>query len=102
MEIISFLDAKGHKLYAIGPFSEKAQASRAAAGLERISAIPQKGERGAITKRCWAIFDLLKGKPRLELIAEAKRQGINEGTAATQYQRWRKAHAGPVLAGKGR
>lgn len=101
MEIISFLDAKGHKLYAIGPFSEKAQASRAAAGLERISAIPQKGQRGAITKRCWAIFDLLAGKSRQELIAEAKRQGINEGTAATQYQRWRRAH-GQELASASR
>lgn len=101
MEIISFLDAQGHKLYAIGPFSEKAQASRASAGLERISASLRKPERGSITKRCWAIFDLLSGKPRLELIAEAERQGINKGTAATQYQRWRKAH-GPSLASASR
>ena len=91
MEIISFIGPNNEKLYCIGPFSEKAQASRAAAGLERIAAHHQQPARGAITRQCWAIFDLLKDQPRSQLIAECARQGINEGTAATQYQRWRKA-----------
>lgn len=93
MEIVYFIDPQGNKLYAIGPFREKAHASRAAAGLERISAIPQYQGRGSITKRAWAIFNLLSGKSRTELIAECERQGINKGTAATQYQRWKKAAA---------
>jgi hypothetical protein len=38
MEIVSFLDPQGGKLYCIGPFRDRAQASRAAAGLDRISA----------------------------------------------------------------
>lgn len=91
MEIVSFIDQDGHKLYCIGPFREKAQASRAAAGLERISAIPRDKPKGAITGRAWAIFDLLAGKPRKDLLEECKRQGIQAGTAATQYQKWRKA-----------
>jgi hypothetical protein len=91
MEVLSFIDEKGGKLYAIGPFRDKADASRASAGLDRISAAPRDLPSGAITGRCWQIYDLLQGKPRHELIAEASRQGINAGTAATQYQRWRKA-----------
>jgi hypothetical protein len=101
MEVVSFIDPHGNKLYCIGPFSERAQASRAAAGLERISAIERDRPKGAITGRCWAIFDLLAGKPRHELIAEAAKQGINAGTAATQYQRWHKSRAkeaGPASA----
>lgn len=94
MEIVTFLDPQsGGKLYCIGPFRDKAQASRAAAGLERISAAPDERPRGEITARCWAIFDLLKGKPRAELLAECGRQHINAGTAATQYQRWKKARS---------
>jgi hypothetical protein len=91
MEIVSFIDEHGDKLYCIGPFREKAQASRAAAGLDRISANERPRPQGKITARCWAIFDLLQGKPRHELIAEASKQGINSGTAATQYQKWRKS-----------
>ncbi len=91
MEILSFIDEHGGKLYAIGPFREKGEASRASAGLDRISAAPRDLPSGAITGKCWAIYDLLRGKARAELIAEAARQGINAGTAATQYQRWRKA-----------
>lgn len=91
MEVVTFIDpGNGAKLYCIGPFRDKAQASRAAAGLERISAAPDDRPRGAITQRCWAIFELLKA-PRAALIAECARQGINAGTAATQYQRWKKA-----------
>jgi hypothetical protein len=91
MEIVSFIAEDGRKLFAIGPFSEKEQASRAAAGLARLSAAPDHRPRGAITKKAWAIFDLLSAKPRGELIAECERQGINRGTAATQYQKWLKA-----------
>lgn len=93
MEILSFIAADGKKIYAIGPFSEKAQASRAAAALPRICAAPDSRPRGAITRKAWAIFDLLSAKPRSELIAECERQGINKGTASTQYQKWRRAHA---------
>lgn len=93
MEIVSFIDEQGTKLYCIGPFRERAHASRAAAGLARISANERDKPRGAITARCWAIFELLRGKPRRELIAEAAKQGINPGTAATQYQKWHKASA---------
>ncbi len=91
MEILSFIDENGGKLYAIGPFRDKAHASRASAGLDRISAAPRDLPSGAITGKCWQIFDLLEGQPRRALIAEASRQGINAGTAATQYQKWRKA-----------
>jgi hypothetical protein len=99
MEIVSFLDPQGGKLYCIGPFRDRAQASRAAAGLDRISANERDRPHGAITGRCWAIYDLLAGKPRHELIAEAAKQGIKASTAATQYQRWKKARtAEPELA----
>lgn len=95
MEIVSFIDpASGSKLYCIGPFSERAQASRAAAGIERASSPASRKPEGSITKRARAIFDLLgAGKSRRELIAECERQGINKGTAATQYQKWKKAGA---------
>lgn len=93
MEIVSFVDPQGNKLYCIGPFREKAAASRASAALDRISAAPRDKPSGSITGRCWAIYDLLEGKPRSALLAEAARQGINTGTAATQYQKWRKARA---------
>lgn len=94
MEVVSFIDPQGNKLYCVGPFREKAQASRAAAGLERISAAPERRAKGSITARCRAIFDLLgAGKSRQELISECERQGVNRGTAATQYQRWKKASA---------
>lgn len=93
MEVVSFIDQNGHKLYCIGPFREKAAASRAAAGLERISAYEGDRPHGAITGKAWAIFDLLQGKPRHELIAEAAKQGIKASTAATQYQRWKKARS---------
>jgi len=91
MEVVTFLDPNGNKLYCVGPFRDRAHASRAAAGVERAQAQPQEKPRGSITNRCWQIFELLAGKPRAELIAECARQGINAGTAATQYQRWRKA-----------
>lgn len=91
MEVLSFIDPDGNKLYCVGPFRERSQASRAASATERSSAAPSQRERGAITKRCRQIFDLLDGRPRKTLIAEAARQGINSGTAATQYQRWKKA-----------
>lgn len=98
MEVVTFLDPHGEKLYCIGPFRDKAQASRAASGIERITAAPDNRPRGSITHRCWAIYDLLRGKPRAALIAEAARQGINSGTAATQYQRWKKAHESGVAS----
>lgn len=90
MEIICFLDSQNQPIYAIGPFREKAQASRAAAGLERISAIEDRKPRGPITRRAWAIFDLLQGQSRQALIAECEKQGIKRGTASTQYQLWKK------------
>lgn len=98
MEVISFIDEQGNKLYCIGPFRERAQASRAAAGLPRISAAIREPHAGSITRRCIAIFDLLKGRSRADLIAECERQGIKKGTASTQYQRWKKAHDSAPLA----
>ena len=90
MEIVSFIGENGRKLYAIGPFSDKAQASRAAAGIAKISASPRKRPHGPITGRCWDIFDLMGAKlDRSGLIAECERQGINRGTAAAQYGRWK-------------
>jgi len=71
---------------------EKPHSSRGAAGNAKIASEASKRDSGQITKRCQAIFDLMKGKPRQELLAECVRQGAKAGTAATQYQRWRKAH----------
>lgn len=95
MEIISFIDpSSGKPLYCIGPFSDKAAASRASAGLANASAAPRKRPQGPITKRCWDIFDLLGDKlARPALIAECERQGIIKGTAVAQYSRWKAASA---------
>jgi hypothetical protein len=94
MEVVSFIDPQGNKLYCIGPFRERSHASRAAAALPRISAQGRERPKGAITARAWAIFDLLgSDQPRAALLQECERQGINKGTAATQYQKWRKASA---------
>jgi len=71
---------------------DKPQASRGSAGNAKIASAASQRDSGQITKRCQAIFDLMKGKPRAELLAECVRQGAKLGTAATQYQRWRKAH----------
>lgn len=61
----------------------------------------------SIVKKVWVICDLLNaqadkkaarsgtgevGVARKEILAECERQGINRGTAATQYQKWRKSH----------
>lgn len=93
MEILSFIDPKsGSKLYCIGPFSEKAAASRASAALAKPQASLRKRPQGPITKRCWDIFDLLGRKlDRSALIAECGRQGIIKGTAVAQYSRWKQA-----------
>ena len=91
MQVISFIDpASGKTLYCIGPFSEKAQASRAAAGLPNAASPASKRPSGPITKRCWDIFDLLapSGLSRAQLLAECERQGVLKGTAAAQYSRW--------------
>jgi len=95
MEIISFIDqASGKPLYCIGPFRDKAAASRASAGLGNASAPASKRPKGPITKRCWDIFDLLAAKQdRAGLIAECERQGIIRGTAVAQYSRWKAASA---------
>lgn len=90
MEIVSFIDPQSGKLlYCIGPFSDKAAASRASAGLAKIAASPIKRPQGPITKRCWDIFDLLGERlSRQQLIAECERQGVLRGTAAAQHSRW--------------
>ena len=93
MEIISFIDPISKQaIYCIGPFSDKAAASRASASLPNASSPASKRPQGPITKRCWDIFDLLQGKlDRAGLIAECERQGIIKGTAAAQYSRWMQA-----------
>lgn len=95
MEILSFLDpASGKNIYCIGPFREKADASRASAALAKPQASLRKHPKGPITKRCWDIFDLLGQKlSRSALIAECERQGIVRGTATAQYSRWKMASA---------
>lgn len=40
------------------------------------------------TKRVWAIADSMKGAARKEVIAACVAEGINAGTARTQYQHW--------------
>lgn len=67
----------------------KPASSRASARAARLSANARiERPSGAITGRCWDIYDLMKDKPRHEMIAEAAKQGINAGTAAAQYTRW--------------
>lgn len=93
MEIISFIDPISKRaIYAIGPFSDKAAASRASAAIGNQASPASKRPQGPITKRCWDIFDLLSDKlGRAGLIAECERQGVIRGTAAAQYSRWRAA-----------
>jgi hypothetical protein len=55
------------------------------------SFVPRSKIQGA-TKKVWDIADLMKGKPRREVLEECRRQGIATGTAATQYQRWKTAN----------
>lgn len=43
------------------------------------------------SKRVWAIADSMPGKARKDVIAAAVAEGINVGTAKTQYQHWKKA-----------
>lgn len=49
----------------------------------------------SITHKVWAICDILrKANPKITrkgILEECVRQGIQASTAATQYQRWRKA-----------
>lgn len=44
-------------------------------------------------ERARAIFDLLRGKSRAEVVAQCVAQGIAEGTANTQYSKWVKANS---------
>lgn len=55
------------------------------------SFVPKSKIEGA-TRKVWDIADLMKGKPRREILEECRRQGIATGTAATQYQRWKTAN----------
>lgn len=48
---------------------------------------------GGSVARARAIFDELKGKSRTEMMAACDKAGINKGTAATQYGRWKKEQA---------
>lgn len=72
---------------------------------------PEKDQQNGITRpkaetktgRVWAIADaqsknLGSPAPRKPVLEEAKSEGINPATAATQYGRWRKYHG---LEGKG-
>lgn len=98
MEILSFLDpSTGKRIYAIGPFREKAHASRASAALANASSPASNRPRGPITSKCWAIFDLLSAQApslsRSQLIDECERQGIKRSTAATQLSLYRRAQA---------
>ena len=43
------------------------------------------------SKRVWAIADSLPGSARKDVIAACLAEGINVGTAKTQYQHWKKA-----------
>ena len=52
-------------------------------------------ERSSIEKPCtvvWAIADAMPTAPRKEVVVAAVAKGVHPGTAATQYQHWRKAH----------
>lgn len=71
---------------------EKPIAARANLADGNRSSQASKRSSGGITQRCQAIFDLLQGQPRAALIAECVKQGAAASTAATQYQRWRKAN----------
>lgn len=84
----------GETFYSIMPRSKAA--SRASTRTERRSAIepsfiPKSRIEGA-TRKVWDIADIMKGKPRRDVLEECRRQGIATGTAATQYQRWKTAN----------
>jgi hypothetical protein len=49
------------------------------------------------TKRVWDIADGMRGRPRRDILAACRKEGIASGTAATQYQRWK--HADQEKAG---
>lgn len=42
------------------------------------------------TRAAWAIADSMRGQPRRVILAACAQAGIAAGTAATQYQAWRK------------
>jgi len=72
---------------------EKPLAARANLAEGNRASPASRGKAEGITRRCWAIFDLLQGQSRQALLAECIKQGAAPGTAATQYQRWKKAQA---------
>lgn len=43
------------------------------------------------TRRVWDIADGMRGRPRRDILAACRAEGIASGTAATQYQRWKHA-----------
>ena len=83
-------------LYCIQQRGGEPLPSRASGnGIARHSAASRaiKASDGIIRK-CQAIFNLLGDQqPRKALIEECVRQGAAASTAATQYQRWKKAKA---------
>jgi hypothetical protein len=48
---------------------------------------------GGSVAKARAIFEELKGKSRNEVMAACDAAGINKGTAATQYGRWKREQA---------
>lgn len=85
-------------LYAVMPKYDvaKDQASRGSLPSRKSAQleptfVPRSKIQGA-TKKVWDIADLMKGRPRREILEECRRQGIATGTAATQYQRWKTAN----------
>lgn len=87
----------GETVYAVMPRIDPQQASsrgqlsaRPAAQTEP-SFVPRSKIQGA-TKKVWDIADVMKGRPRRDVLEECRRQGIATGTAATQYQRWKTAN----------
>jgi hypothetical protein len=60
-----------------------------AAALDQTGVAPRRAaDAPRPTKRVWAIADSMKGAARKEVIAACVAEGINAGTARTQYQHW--------------
>lgn len=83
-------------LYCIQQRGERASPSRASkpSALRHSAASRAIKASDGIIRKCQAIFNLLgESQPRKALLEECVRQGAARSTAATQYQRWKKAKA---------
>ena len=80
-------------IYSIHMKGPQASSRGSAPAQQEQAASPRLGHsaiKGA-TRAAWAIADSMRGQPRRAILAACANAGIATGTAATQYQLWRRS-----------